>query len=108
MLTPVNSCFVRTCFSLTNIFFVGETARKDRSLLREYRFAFGTACDSFEALFDAATLPAAAMQVSGTVCGVRVEAVAHPLMRRIRILDKLVDELAKGRPLAIVLRDVRP
>lgn len=42
--------------------------------------------------------------VTGTVCGVRVEEVAHPLMRRIRILDKLVDELAKGRPMAKVLR----
>ena len=42
--------------------------------------------------------------VTGTVCGVRVEQVADPLMREIRILDKLVDELAKGRPLAKVLR----
>jgi hypothetical protein len=60
---------------------------------------------TFEALFDAAALPPAAMQLTGTVCGVRVEEVSHPLMRRIRILDKLVDELAKGRPLSKVLRD---
>ena len=42
--------------------------------------------------------------VTGVVCGVRVEMVAEPLMKEIRILDKLVDELAKGRPLAKVLR----
>ena len=42
--------------------------------------------------------------VTGTVCGVRVEEVADPLMRQIRQLDKLVDELAKGRPLAKILR----
>lgn len=42
--------------------------------------------------------------VTGTVCGVRVEEVAEPLMREIRRLDKLVDELAKGKPLEKVLR----
>ena len=43
-------------------------------------------------------------QVTGVICGVRVEEIAEPLMREIRILDKMVDELAKGRPLAKVLR----
>lgn len=42
--------------------------------------------------------------VTGTVCGVRVETVEDPTMREIRILDKLVDELAKGRPMAKILR----
>ena len=42
--------------------------------------------------------------IKGVVCGVRVEAVGDPLMRKIRQLDKLVDELAKGRPMAKVLR----
>ena len=42
--------------------------------------------------------------VTGTVCGVRVEAVADPLMREIRILDKLIDELAKGRKMEKILR----
>ena len=42
--------------------------------------------------------------VTGTVCGVRVEAVEEPLMREIRILDKLVDELAKGRKMEKILR----
>lgn len=42
--------------------------------------------------------------VTGVVCGVRVEDVADPLMQKIRYLDKLVDELAKGRPMAKILR----
>jgi len=47
----------------------------------------------------------ASERVTGVVCGVRVEEVADPLMRRIRILDKLVDELAKGKPMAKILRE---
>lgn len=42
--------------------------------------------------------------ITGVVCGVRVEQVEDPLMREIRILDKLIDELAKGRPMAKILR----
>ena len=42
--------------------------------------------------------------VTGKICGVRVEDIENPLMRDIRILDKLVDELAKGRPMEKVLR----
>ncbi len=43
-------------------------------------------------------------QIKGLVCGVRVEAINAPLMQEIRYLDKLIDELAKGRPLAKILR----
>ena len=42
--------------------------------------------------------------ITGVVCGVRVEEVEDPLMRNIRYLDKLVDELAKGRPMEKILR----
>lgn len=42
--------------------------------------------------------------ITGVVCGVRVEEVEDPLMRRIRMLDKLVDELARGKAMAKVLR----
>jgi hypothetical protein len=42
--------------------------------------------------------------ITGKVCGVQVEAVEAPLMREIRYLDKLIDELAKGRPMAKILR----
>jgi hypothetical protein len=42
--------------------------------------------------------------ITGVVCGVRVESVADPLMQKIRYLDKLIDELAKGKPLTSILR----
>jgi hypothetical protein len=42
--------------------------------------------------------------ITGTVCGVRVEQVAEPTMREIRYLDKLVDELAKGKAMEKILR----
>lgn len=42
--------------------------------------------------------------IKGVVCGIRVEEIEHPLMRKIRYLDKLVDELAKGKALAKILR----
>jgi hypothetical protein len=47
--------------------------------------------------------PARAL-ITGTVCGVRVEEIEETLMREIRILDKLIDELARGRPMAKILR----
>jgi len=42
--------------------------------------------------------------ITGLVCGVRVEDVADPLMQKIRYLDKLIDELAKGKKMASILR----
>jgi hypothetical protein len=42
--------------------------------------------------------------VTGVVCGVRVEDIKEPTMREIRYLDKLIDELAKGRPMEKILR----
>ena len=59
---------------------------------------------TFEDFFAQARLNPAASSITGTVCGVRVEAVEDPLMQKIRYLDKLVDELAKGRPMTKVLR----
>ena len=43
-------------------------------------------------------------QIKGSVCGVKVETIEDPLMQEIRYLDKLVDELAKGKPMEKVLR----
>ena len=63
--------------------------------------AAGTA---FSAFFAAARPPAEAAEITGVICGVRVEGVEDPRMRQVRRLDKLVDELARGRPLARVLR----
>lgn len=59
---------------------------------------------TFEELFAAARLPPQASAITGVVCGVRVETIEDPLMQRIRYLDKLIDEIAKGRPMAKVLR----
>jgi hypothetical protein len=43
-------------------------------------------------------------KITGVICGVRLEEIENPLMRNIRYLDKLVDELAKGRPMEKILR----
>lgn len=43
-------------------------------------------------------------QIKGTICGVRVENISQPLMQEIRYLDKLIDELAKGKALEKILR----
>jgi len=59
---------------------------------------------TFEAFFAAARLHPNHTLITGLVCGVRVEAVEDPLMQKIRYLDKLVDELAKGRAIGKVLR----
>lgn len=45
-----------------------------------------------------------AERITGKVCGVQVETIQDPLMKKIRQLDKLVDELAKGRPMEKILR----
>ena len=59
----------------------------------------------FETFFAAAPrLNPARDQIKGLVCGVRVEAVEEPLMREIRYLDKLIDELAKGKAMDKILR----
>jgi hypothetical protein len=60
----------------------------------------------FETFFAEAPAPnPARAEIRGVVCGVRVEIVAEPLMREIRYLDKLIDELAKGKPMAKILRE---
>jgi hypothetical protein len=42
--------------------------------------------------------------IKGTICGVRVEDIKEPMMQTVRYLDRLIDELAKGRPMAKILR----
>lgn len=59
----------------------------------------------FETFFaEAPAMNPARELITGVVCGVRVEAVEEPLMREIRYLDKLVDELAKGKAMGKILR----
>lgn len=60
---------------------------------------------TFEAFFaEAPCLNPDRMLIKGVVCGVRVEDVEEPLMREIRYLDKLIDELAKGKAMEKILR----
>lgn len=59
---------------------------------------------TFEEFFAEASVNPNVSQITGSVCGVKVQEVEDPLMRKIRYLDKLVDELAKGRPMEKVLR----
>ena len=72
----------------------------DETALRAH-LAAGT---TFEEFFAAAHLHPKSALITGAVCGVRVEEVEDPLMQQIRYLDKLVDELAKGRPMDKILR----
>ncbi len=59
----------------------------------------------FETFFGTAPkLHPNADKITGTICGVRIEEIEDPLMQNIRRLDRLVDELAKGRPMEKILR----
>jgi hypothetical protein len=59
----------------------------------------------FETFFgEAPALHPNASMITGVICGVRIEDIEDPLMRKVRYLDKLVDELAKGRPMEKILR----
>jgi hypothetical protein len=53
---------------------------------------------------EAPAMNPARSQITGTICGVRVETIEDPTMQAIRQLDKLIDELAKGKPMEKVLR----
>ena len=59
---------------------------------------------TFEQFFRKATLNPNARLITGVICGYRVEEIENPLTQQVRYLDKLVDELAKGRAMAKILR----
>ena len=60
---------------------------------------------NFEVFFDKAPkLNPLRKLITGVICGVRIEEIEDPLMKEVRYLDKLVDELAKGRPMEKILR----
>lgn len=59
---------------------------------------------SFAEFFDSADLHPNANLITGVICGVRVEEIEEPLMQKVRYLDKLVDELAKGKAMEKILR----
>ncbi|WP_207425114.1 DUF2200 domain-containing protein [Pedobacter sp. SYSU D00535] len=59
---------------------------------------------TFEEFFQRATLNPNAGLITGNICGYRVEEIQNPLTQQVRYLDKLVDELAKGRKMEKILR----
>jgi hypothetical protein len=59
---------------------------------------------TFETFFKRASLNPNAGLITGTICGYRIEEIENPLTRQVRYLDKLVDELAKGRKMEKILR----
>lgn len=59
---------------------------------------------TIEEFFGAARINPNASLITGSVCGVKIQEIDDPLMLKIRYLDKLVDELAKGRPMEKILR----
>ncbi|MFV8322857.1 DUF2200 domain-containing protein [Flavobacterium sp. LB3P21] len=59
---------------------------------------------TFEKFFKNATINPKAQLITGVICGYRVEEIANPLTQQVRYLDKLVDELAKGKTLDKILR----
>jgi hypothetical protein len=76
------------------------TGYKQRELERELKKQ-----TDFETFFnEAPRLNPARTLIKGVVCGIRVEEIQDPLMREIRYLDKLVDELAKGKAMEKILR----
>jgi hypothetical protein len=61
---------------------------------------------SFESFFQQATLNPNAHLITGVICGYRIEQIENELTRKVRYLDKLVDELANGRKMEKILRSV--
>jgi len=59
---------------------------------------------NFETFFQRASLNPHAASITGVICGVRVEEIENPLTQQVRYLDKLVDELAKSKKMASILR----
>lgn len=60
---------------------------------------------TFETFFQRATLNPNAELITGVICGYRIEEIETPLTKQVRYLDKLVDELAKGRKMDKILRE---
>ena len=59
---------------------------------------------TFRDFFKAAKINPNARLITGSICGVKIAEIEDPLMKKIRYMDKLVDELAKGRPMEKILR----
>lgn len=79
------------------IWLTGYTQKKLEAIVKKQT--------NFETFFaEAPKLNPSRKLIVGVICGIRIEDIKDPLMQEIRYLDKLVDELAKGRPLEKILR----
>ena len=76
----------------------GHNAAKQQELIEDKA--------TFESFFKDAKLNSNAHLITGVICGYRVEEIENPLTQKVRYLDKLVDELAKGRKMEKILRTV--
>ena len=59
---------------------------------------------TFETFFERATLHPNAALIKGTICGYKIEEIENPLTKKVRYLDKLIDELAKGKKVEKIVR----
>ena len=82
--------------------YVNKIERKGRSVKELHEVI--TWLTGFSDFFKVAKLHKNAKLITGTICGVKIEDIEEPLMKKIRYMDKIVDELAKGRPLEKILR----
>lgn len=60
---------------------------------------------TFETFFERATLNPKSQLITGVICGYRIEEIKNPLTKQVRYLDKLIDELAKGKKMVKILRE---
>lgn len=107
-----------TSFASVYPHYVAKAERKGRTKSEVdeiIRWLTGYSQDEFEAHLEKGTdfenffseaphLNPSRKLIKGVICGVRVEEIEEPLMEEIRYLDKLIDELAKGRPMEKILR----
>ena len=94
---------------------VEKKGRTEEELVKVLRWLTGftkaqlkrhaTKGSTFEELFAAATLHPNASLIKGVICGHRVEEIENPLTRKARYMDKLVDELARGKKMESILRE---
>ena len=79
------------------VWLTGFTDKKLQELIKEKA--------TFEVFFKQASLNPKAHLITGMICGYRIEEIENPLTKKVRYLDKLVDELAKGRAIEKILRN---
>ena len=118
MATSATDRVRRMSVASVHVHYVAKVERKGRTRAEVdevTRWLTGYSQDQLEALLEAKTdletffAEAPAMNpnrflITGVICGYRVEEIENPLTRKVRYLDKLVEELARGRPLEKILR----